>query len=202
MWGIEGLPNLSTSIKILHETLTLANAINVDVENSTVKNHFHNLRCLLHASSLHIKHLRRITGSFYLQKCGNNQELQYKHRRQMISLNQNTAECESVVRRLLKMNMLTTQIMSSINNNSDVHIQNKPRHISLIEHANNFQLLPPEIVKYVLDIGNDTNIQFIKQHSPEWFQIRKQARITGSTLNSGIGLDTLQKQKQHFYVHV
>ena len=33
-------------------------------------------------------------------------------------------------------------------------------------------------------------------------QIRKQARITGSTLNSGIGLDTLQKQKQHFYVHV
>ena len=91
--------------------------------------------------------------------------------------------------------MVTTQIMSSINNNSDVHIQNKPRHISLIEHANNFQLLPPEIVKYVLDIEKDTNIQFIKQRSPEWFQIHKQARITGSTLNSGIGLDTLQKQK-------
>ena len=54
-------------------------------------------------------------------------------------------------------------------------------------------------MKYVLDIENDTNIQFIKQRSPEWFQIRKQARITGSTLNSGIGLDTLQKQKQHFY---
>ena len=120
----------------------------------------------------------------------------------MSSLNQNTTECESVVRRLLEMNMVTTQIMSSINNNSDVHIQNKPRHISLIEHANNFQLLPPEIVKYVLDIEKDTNIQFIKQRSPEWFQIRKQARITGSTLNSGIGLDTLQKQKQHFYVHV
>ena len=120
----------------------------------------------------------------------------------MSALNQNTAECESVVRRLLEMNMVTTQIMSSINNNSDVHIQNKPRHISLIEHANNFQLLPPEIVKYVLDIEKNTNIQFIKQRSPEWFQIRKQARITGSTLNSGIGLDTLQKQKQHFYFHV
>ena len=87
MWGIEGPPNLSTLIKILHETLTLANAINVDVENSTVKNHFHNLRYLLHVSSLHIKRLqRRITGSFYLwkkliEKCGDNQELQYKHRR-------------------------------------------------------------------------------------------------------------------------
>ena len=31
----------------------------------------------------------------------------------MSSLNQNTAECESVVRHLLEMNMLTTQIMSS-----------------------------------------------------------------------------------------
>ena len=120
----------------------------------------------------------------------------------MSALNQNTAECESVVRHLLEMNMVTTQIMSSINNKSDVHIKNKPRHISLIEHAKNFQLLPPEIVKYVLDIEKDINIQFIKQRSPEWFQIRKQARITGSTLNSGKGLDTLQKQKQHFYVHV
>ena len=118
MWGIEGPPNLSMSIKILHETLALANAINVDVDNSTVKNHFHNLRHLLHASSLHIKRLRRrITGSFYLrkklvEKCGDNQELQYKHRRQMSSLNQNMAECESVVRCLLEMNMLTTEIMS------------------------------------------------------------------------------------------
>ena len=114
MWGIEGPPNLSTSIKILHETLALANAIKVDVDKPTVKTHFHNLWRLLHASSLRIKHLqRRITGSFYLQKkliekCGNNQELQYKHRRQMSSLNQNTAECESVVRRLLEMNMVTT----------------------------------------------------------------------------------------------
>ena len=69
MWGIEGAPNLSMSIKILHKTLALANAINVDVDNSTVKNHFHNLQSLLHVSSLRIKHLwRRITGSFYLQK--------------------------------------------------------------------------------------------------------------------------------------
>ena len=135
MWGIEGPPNLSTSIKILHETLALANAINVDVDNSTVKTHFHSLWHLLHASSLRIKRLRRrITGSFYLrkkliEKCGNNQELQYKHRRQMSALNQNTQNV-NLVRHLLEMNMVTTQIMSSINNNSDVHIQNKPRHIS------------------------------------------------------------------------
>ena len=47
---------------------------------------------LSHLSTLRIKRLRgRITGSFYLrkrliEKCGNNQELQYKHRRQMSTL--------------------------------------------------------------------------------------------------------------------
>ena len=96
---------------------------------------------------LRIKRLRgRITGSFYLQKrliekCRNNQELQYKHRRQMSTLNQNTAECESVVQRLLEVNMKATEIMAAIYSNTDVHIGERACHITLIEHANNFQLL-------------------------------------------------------------
>ena len=49
---------------------------------------------------------------------------------------------------------------------------------------------------------DDTNIQFVKQRSEKWFQICKQARVTGSTLNAVLGLDTLQKQKQHHYIHV
>ena len=59
MWGIEGPPNLSTLIKILHETLALANAINVDVDNSTVKNHFHNLQC---TCSMHLHFALNIYG--------------------------------------------------------------------------------------------------------------------------------------------
>ena len=102
---------------------------------------------------LRIKRLRgRITGTFYLrkrliEKCRNNQELQYKHRRQMSTLNQNMAECKSVVRRLLEVNMKATEIMAAIYSNTDVHIGERARHITLIEHTNNFQLLPPEIVQ-------------------------------------------------------
>ena len=135
---------------------------------------------VVHLSKLRIKRLRgRITGSFYLQKqliekCGNNQELQYKHRRQMSTLNQNMAKCESVVRRLLEVNMKATEIMAAIYSNSDGE---RARHISLIEHANNFQLLPPEIVQYVLNLEDDRNIQSVKQRSEKWFQIRKQARL-------------------------
>ena len=46
------------------------------------------------------------------------------------------------------------------------------------------------------------NIKFIKQRSEKWFHICKEVRVMGSTLNAALGLDTLQKQKQHLYIHV
>ena len=85
----------------------------------------------------------------------------------MSSLNQNTSECESVVRRLLEVNIKITEIMAALNNNLDVHIRDKAWHINLIEHSNNFQLLPPEIVKMVLDIDKEENYQYIKQRTTE-----------------------------------
>ena len=120
----------------------------------------------------------------------------------MSTLNQNMAKCESVVWRLLEVNMKAMEIMAAIYSNTNVHIGERAHHISLIEHANNFQLLPPKIVQYVLNLEDDMNIQFMKQHSEKWFQIRKQARVTGSTLNAALGFNTLQKQKQHHYIHV
>ena len=208
MWGAEGPPNLRASVKILKNTLSSAKAIDIDVDNTCIHSHYQNIRRVMHNSSMRIKRLRgRITGAFYLrkklvEKCANNAELQYKHRRRMSSLNQNTAECESIIRRLLEVNLKCSEIMASINNNSDVHICGRARHVSLIEHANNFQLLPPEIVKFTLDLKEENNLQYIKQRTEEWFALRKQSRVTGSTLNSAIGLDTLQKQKQHHYIHI
>ena len=78
----------------------------------------------------------------------------------MSTLNQNMAECKSVVQRLLEVNMKAMEIMAAIYSNSDVHIGERAHHISLIEHANNFQLLPPEIVQYILNLEDDRNIQF------------------------------------------
>ena len=73
------------------------------MQDASSKEHFCNLKNLLNVSSHRLKCLRgRLTGAFYLwkklvDKCRDNQELQYKNRRKMSSLNQNTAECESVV---------------------------------------------------------------------------------------------------------
>ena len=120
----------------------------------------------------------------------------------MSTLNQNMADCESVVRRLLEMNLKITSILAFLNSNGDIHIRDRTRHVNLSECVNSFQLLPPEIVSQHTDLGIKENMQFIKQWSDKWFKIHKKYRVTGSTLNSALGLDTLQKQKEHHYVHV
>ena len=48
--------------------------------------------------------------------------------------------------------MLCMQIMAVRNSNGDVHIGEKICNITLTEHSNNFQLLPPEVVKLFMDI--------------------------------------------------
>ena len=208
LWGTEGLPNLLQLLRVLKKTVKCAEKVDSDMEQKDLLLHFNHLRDLLNTSSCRIKRLcRRITGAFYLrkkliEKVGDNQELQYKHCRRMSSLNQNTTECELVVRSLLEINMLCTQIMAILNSNGDVHIGEKIRNITLTEHSNNFQLLPPEVVKLFMDIDKEENIQYVKQHSDKWFKICKLACITGSTLHSGLALETLTKQKEHHYIHV
>lgn len=39
-------------------------------------------------------------------------------------------------------------------------------------------------------------LQFLKQRTKEWFTVRSQFRVTGSTLYEALGLDTLKKQHQ------
>ena len=120
----------------------------------------------------------------------------------MSTLNQNTVECEAVVHRLLELNLKVTSMMAFLNSNGDVHVGDNSRHINLSQAGNSFQLLPPEIVSQFTDLNDERNMQFVKQRSDKWFEIRKQYRITGSTLNAALGLDTLKKQKDHHYVHI
>ena len=53
-----------------------------------------------------------------------------------------------------------------------------------------------------LDLQLDANTQYIKQGSDMWHSMRNKARVTGSTLRNAIGLNTLAKQKDHFYEKV
>ena len=48
----------------------------------------------------------------------------------------------------------------------------------------------------------DINSNFIKQRSELWHNVRKKARVTGSTLHTAIGLRGLKAQKKHYEVYV
>ena len=100
------------------------------MENVSVAEHYVHLKELLNICSKRIKRChQRIAGAFYLhkkliEKCSNSEELKYKNRKKMSTLNQNTAECESV-HRFLEVNLKITSIMATLNNNEDVHIGDK-----------------------------------------------------------------------------
>ena len=42
------------------------------------------------------------------------------------------------------------------------------------------------------------NTRHIKQRSEEWFNLRKSAKVTGSTIYTALGLDGTQRMKEHF----
>ena len=208
MWGKEGPPNIRRALKILDHTINVASNIDIASESRSFDQQAEYLQNLLFTSTMRIKRLRqRINGIFYLRKklianVGDSEELKYKYRRHMSTLNHNTAECNSVVRRLLEINIQLTKLLSTIQRNGDVHVNLDLRHIELSEQANCFMLLPPDIAKYAVDLENDDNSHYVKQGSEKWFEMHKLSRVTGSTLRASIGLDTLAKQKEHYYVHI
>lgn len=48
------------------------------------------------------------------------------------------------------------------------------------------------------EIEPNTDTRKVKQRSEHWFEKRKHAKVTGSTLYKAVGLDGLQRQKEHF----
>ena len=95
----------------------------------------------------------------------------------MSTLNHNTTECETVVRRLLEINIETTHLLAHMNQNGDVHVDPDVHHISLSEQNNAFALLHPDVAIMSLNLDLDENTQYIKQGSDMWHSIRKKHEL-------------------------
>ena len=54
----------------------------------------------------------------------------------------------------------------------------------------------------MLNLEDRNHYPLVKQGSDAWLQLRKKARLTGSTMYKALGLETLKAQKEHFDVHV
>ena len=101
---------------------------------------------------------------------------------------------DKAIKDLLEVNVEWCRIMAWINDNEHCFKCESP--IILDNQLNSWMLLSPEVI-------NDSEYlhrypQFIKQRTPEWHSLRKQARLTGSTIHDAIGLRSLKNQRQHF----
>ena len=54
------------------------------------------------------------------------------------------------------------------------------------------------LIDKCLDITTSLDTRQVKQNTPRWFEIRKEAKVTGSTMHRALGLDTLKSQQSHF----
>ena len=59
-------------------------------------------------------------------------------------------------------------------------------------------LLKPQTIEFSNPGILNDNPEYVKQRTVEWFDNRRQSRITASTMHNALGLRTLKVQKDHF----
>ena len=209
LWGIEKPIPVQKSLEVLFMNLEICENLKRDVSFEQLSTIIADLEKLLQESSKRIRNLRqRIEGEHYLRlkivKMSQNQNLdsrqQYSYRMQLSFLNEHSARCDSHVGRGLHLNMRILEALAMCRNNSDVFTPSKI--VSLHEQNNAYHLFDTSRNSLFFDLSLPTNFDIIKQRSPEWFDLRKKAKVTGSSLYKALGLDSLSLLKQHHYKFV
>ena len=206
LWGIEKPISLQSSLRLVQQNINAAKRIDTALSSSKLFSHIQNLHTLVNHVSRRIKTLRsRISGEHYLRlklvKLAHNQDMdrrkQFAYRMQLSYLNEHSARCDSNIGRCLHVNHRILTTLAATRRNSSVFAESKV--VLLHEQNNAFHLLPTEIVRNSFDLSLTANSDIVKQRSEEWFRMRKDVKVTGSTLHNALGLESLADLKQHHY---
>ena len=94
----------------------------------------------------------------------------------------------------LKVVDIASFCLSFLNEYGDQYVDGKE---VLLQHQPNFVCLSGiELLKE--NVNERELFSLVRQRTDSWFSIRKQALVTGSTINSAIGLNGLKAQKEHY----
>ena len=202
LWGREK-PTIASTLENLNVRKQCLTDINFLSEKDNIRKHRSGFKRLsLHVSRTLKQLFQRISYSFYQRQKLNriakeNPDNIARYNTRMSFLHQNSSECESVYRVGLDVQDELLKGLGLLHGWADF-----PEKVVLSERPNCFQLLPPEEIENVLNLNSPENFEYVKQRSDKWHAIRKTARVTGSTLHKAIGLDMLQRQKEHHYTYV
>ena len=75
----------------------------------------------------------------------------------------------------------------------------KENKVDISLQTNFAELLAPQHISEIFGQSpSDIPSEYLKQRSPEWFEVRKSVKVTGSTSHRAVGLDWLKEQRLFF----
>ena len=126
--------------------------------------------------------------------CANNIRLQKKYNKANQDAKANIYLLNNWITVALNLNKKSCYILADINGN--INCMAKRNVVSFIKQNNVKMLHKPEDLQKKINLNEYTHI--MKQRSEMWLELRKQAKVTGSTMYRALRLDTLKKQKEHY----
>ena len=101
-----------------------------------------------------------------------------------------------VIKDILQMNVRWCLLEARINRNTQCFLSSG---MVDMEKQCNFQiLLKLNLIEAIYPGFLDNDPEYVQQRTPEWFAIRRQSRITASTMHNGLRFHTLKVQKKHY----
>ena len=209
LWGVEKPISLQATLDLLKRNIRTAERIADTLTTNTVFRRTMALQSLLTQVSSRIRNLRKsISGEHHIRlkivKMIHNQTLdqkqRYSYKMQLSFLNEHSARCDSQIGRALVLNKRITKALSQCRKNLDVFSNQAA--VELQKQNNAYFLFNVERNSNYFDLDLRENSDIVKQRSDKWMELRKSAKVTGSTLYKALGLSSLSDLKQHHYQFV
>ena len=207
LWGFEGPPSLTETLTFLrNETnniLAIADKID-DQEDKTYldADMLKDLKFVVEALSLRIKGLREakvrheILRSSFTKKVTKFPQQGSRYKLAFADIEAFLSRADIVIKDILNLNVEWCNVMARVNRSSQCSALT--RQVDLEKQRNFRILLNPDVIEQFNAGLTGTNPEYVKQRTPEWFNMRRCSRITSSTMHNALGLRTLKLQKEHF----
>ena len=207
LWGFEGPPSLKETLQHLrnesNNILAIADKVYDQEDKSTINDDVvKDLKFVVQTLSCHIKCLREakvhheILRSSFKRKIAKFPEQGSRYKLAFSDIDAFIAKADHVIKDILDMNAKWCCVMAAINRNTQCFLRSGT--VDMEQQRNYRILLKPNAIEARYPGFLDDNPEYVQQRTPEWFAIRRQSRITGSSMHNALGFRTLKAQKDHY----
>lgn len=198
MLGLER-PKVEVRVRMLQMQLdfaqTMCDMVNIDdvsLARVTLQRCLSKMSRVIQNMETNIKAKVRAQNKLKALSKANPNEKRYKY--SISQLNVRKHECDNNLSRALKLQDRLIEMCAKCEGLGNCY--NNTGYLDLSASPLHFALRPPDHLGQVVDLVAHSD--YIKQRSPLWFELRRLARLTGSTMYDALGLEKLCYQQTHY----